>query len=539
MKFNPKYALVAILLLAAVLRFWGLGTAEFYHDEGLKAFRSIGYLDYLQTEDQTTPAQWFKDRLVLPWWTKLSFHDHPPLFFLVQNLFLKVFGVSLFAARLPSVLSGLFSVYLLYSIAKKIFKKEIVGLFAALILAVNLIHVWISRSSLIESFQIFLILLNIYLFLRFLDDYKRWLLFGLTVGLAFLAKYTSIFLVPVYGLYFIFYRREIFKRREFYWTLALATLIFSPVFIYNFFLWKTVGHFDLQFSYLFSQAAPEWRASLGKIQDPFSEIFSNIRLMYSIPFILAALTGISYAALELKRSRGRPAPAAIWFFSFIFITLVLVGTGSAFRFISLYAPITAMLIALFISWCFEKFGRKPLLVILTAAFLIYELIFALDIFRTFPDFGIVQLDRYFDSEFNGFRSSALPESSNPHLNKIIQDNSSRIPAKERKPFIVTYDGNIGLSPRLWLFTRRNFYEGIPAFSADQFKNLMGIGADKFKGFDIYFVKASANTYLNPLFVSLVAGELENYLHSNFNLAPVKTIYGYNNLLMFTVYKFSL
>src|SRR3989344_2226941 len=138
-RISEKQILIAILLLGAVLRFWGLGSAEIFHDEGLYAFRSIGYFDYIQNDTQTTPVQWLAVRTSaelsrtpspngsLPFWTSLSFHDHPPLFFLVQNIFFRIFGDSLFAARLPSVLAGLGSIYLVYLIGKKLSKNELAG----------------------------------------------------------------------------------------------------------------------------------------------------------------------------------------------------------------------------------------------------------------------------------------------------------------------------------------------------------------------------------------------------------------------------
>ena len=60
-KLTTRHFLIAILLIGAILRFWGLGSAEIFHDEGLYAFRSIGYVDYIQNDDQTTPVQWFRD----------------------------------------------------------------------------------------------------------------------------------------------------------------------------------------------------------------------------------------------------------------------------------------------------------------------------------------------------------------------------------------------------------------------------------------------------------------------------------------------
>jgi len=652
-KITEKHLLISILLLAAILRFWGLGSAEFYHDEGFTAFRSIGYLDYMNNDDQTTPIQWFKDLPSLPWWTQLSFHDHPPLFFLTQFISFKLFGDSLFAARLPSAIAGVASIYLVYLLSGLMLRtsdvrwtpdvqllknRRLMPLFAAFLFSISLVHIWVSRSSLFESVQIFFILLNIYYFFRIARNSipparqslngggsrsKDYLMFGLTLGLSFLTKYTSFFLIPVYVFYLFFISifrqcspsiprpkgrdgghglatssgtKPLFPERSrrvilvkdwrLYAAFSLAVIIFLPVIIYNIFLYKTVGHFDLQFAYLFNQNTPEWQASLGKIQDPFSDIVTNLFFMYSIPFLLMAIAGIGYTIYKIfnlrtsdvpnisaeggsasggknlnprtsdvqrfdlcrsvpksPKATGIPVPkgdigtSIFWLLNIIFITLMLTAVGSAFRFIALYAAPAIMLITFFLDRLISKFNGEILFRILITGFFIYELSFGASILWTFPDFGIVTLDKYFDEEFGGRRSLAIPVSSNSHLDKIIEDNIAGLPVMD-KQILIIYDTNIALSPRLWLFTRRNYYHGIPVLSVDQFKNFLKIGGtDQFNNYLIYFVKAGKNTQLNPAFFTPSGEEFESFLRSQFNLSPVKMIYGYNNLLMFTVYKF--
>ncbi len=608
-KITEKHILIAILALGAILRFWGLGSAEFYHDEGFLAFRSIGYLDYIQNDAQTTPVQWpavSSPNGSLPLWTHLSFHDHPPLFFLIQYIFFNIFGASLFAARLPSALAGILSVYLVYLISKKYFgwKNRRMVFFAPLLLSVSSIHIWISRSSLQESVQIFFILWNIYWFLKLTDQNSNpsinlpagrqvqelhmgyslsgsrrdaaWIWFGVTLGLAFLAKYTSFYLLPVYGFYLFseYLNSEnkksvlsLSKDYRLYLSLLITLLLFTPVIIYNFYLWKTVGHFDLQFSYLFGQNTPEWQASLGKINDPFSDIISNLVAMYSLPFILLALAGIGLAVYRTYKSSGinrtdrsdkadnsdktyKPDKSdttyrtdesyfIFWLLNIIFITLMLTAVGSAFRFLTFYAVPAVMLITILVDRFAGIFNKEILFKIAIAVFFAYELFFGSDILLAFPDFGIVTLDRYFDSEFGNTRSLAMPVSSNPHLDNVIRSHASRIPVGD-EPFLIIYDENISLSPRLWLFTRRNYYGGIPAFTVNQFRKFLNErGTEGFSGYDLYFVKASGQTYLNPLYSNLSAQEFEDFLKNELTLTPVKSIYGYDNLLMFSVYKFSL
>ena len=56
---NNRQILIAIFVVAVALRIWSLGAADMIDDEIYYTFRSIGYLDYLGFEEQTTPILWF------------------------------------------------------------------------------------------------------------------------------------------------------------------------------------------------------------------------------------------------------------------------------------------------------------------------------------------------------------------------------------------------------------------------------------------------------------------------------------------------
>ena len=171
-KWKTLWILAFILLIGAVLRFLGLGSSELLFDEGLYALRSIGYLDYLDAAAQPTPVEWLANQ-DLPWWTSLSFHDHPPLIFLIQHLSFKLFGDSLFAARLPSAIFGILSILLVYLIALRITNLNKLripnsfALIAAALFSISFAAVGVSRLAMMESVLFFFILLNIYFFLRF------------------------------------------------------------------------------------------------------------------------------------------------------------------------------------------------------------------------------------------------------------------------------------------------------------------------------------------------------------------------------------
>ena len=113
---NKKQILLFILIISAILRLYGLSRGDTVNDEVFMSFRGMGMIDFNEAAAQTTPLEWNDPNI--PWWTNLSFHDHPILVPLTQNFFMKILGENNFAFRLPSALLGIASIYLLYLIAK-------------------------------------------------------------------------------------------------------------------------------------------------------------------------------------------------------------------------------------------------------------------------------------------------------------------------------------------------------------------------------------------------------------------------------------
>ncbi len=591
---TAKNFLFGILVLAFLFRFWGAGGRDFFGDEGVDAFRGAGYVDYLGTSFQTQPIDWYKDS-VLPWWTKISFHDFPPLAMIIQHAFFGVFGDSILVARLPAIVLGTLSVLLIYLIVKRFFDEK-TALLAAFLSGTNGVMVWIFRTSILEPILLFFILLNIYWFFRFLEDKRKWRLFGLTLGLVALTKYTGVFLLPVYLSYLAYQSHQSDKSNEtnksdktyktdksdktdksylsdwrLYAAFGLALILFSPVLIYNFYLYQAVGHFDLQFAYLLGQETPEWTGLIGKIQSPFSEIWNNLTtgayepdgtfspvVSYGIPFLISSLIGFLYLLYgffsfkEGSASGGkktgdqkeREFAVFIWLY-LVFATLLLVEIGSAHRFLALYGPVFVILSAVSLSrlWFFGRdFKASYLLKFLICLFLIWEIFYSIN--RNFiqvPDYGIAKLDHFFEEEFAGKESAVIPESDNPHLNDIIKK------LKERKKVLrqaqdkrvlsmIIYNDNVELPILDWIFYRRFFYHGIPAMFVENFNKAVSTQSeDYFRNFTVYFVQSTEHALLNQFKKEKTAGlEFENRLQG-MGLSPVKIIYGHNNLPMFRIY----
>ncbi|OGF62290.1 hypothetical protein A2926_04345 [Candidatus Giovannonibacteria bacterium RIFCSPLOWO2_01_FULL_44_40] len=537
-KWKTLWILAFILLIGAVLRFLGLGSSELLFDEGLYALRSIGYLDYLDAAAQPTPVEWLANQ-DLPWWTSLSFHDHPPLIFLIQHLSFKLFGDSLFAARLPSAIFGILSILLVYLIALRITNLNKLripnsfALIAAALFSISFAAVGVSRLAMMESVLFFFILLNIYFFLRFLEDKKYWFFFGASLGLAFLTKYTAIFLIPAYLIFLLAAKSPLLKSKYLYASIFAAILLFSPVIIYNIYFYSAFGHFDLQFATLLRQKTPFWQGESGKTQEPFSNILENALAIYSTPLLVAIVFGAAVSVFVQNRQNR------LLLLFLLFQTLMFLPMGSAIRFISLYIISGVFAATLGFKWIWEKFGSK---FAFPAVFLVFvfELMLTLNLaFFNAPDYGVVQLDKYFDLVLGEGRSAATPTHPNQHLDKIIKQYAAYFP-ETLPPTGIIYDENIDSGAKLWLFSRRQFYRGIPIMPAADFEEKLknGKGA-MFEGYELYFVKAGPGAPLIPARPMPYAGEVENLLLDYGKTKPDFTAKSGDGEPAFNVYKFSL
>ena len=356
----------------------------------------------------------------------------------------------------------------------------------------------------------------------------------------------------MYSTYLLVFNRLVFKKRHLYFALVLALVIFSPVIVYNIYLYQTFGHFDLQIATLLHQNVPHWQGNSGKTQEPFSNIFENLISIYSLPVLFVAFLGalLSGVLFAMKNKFIREIKNILVFILslFVFITLLLVMIGSAIRFSVFYAiPISMIIGVLSIAiWDFAvKYNNRvwinKALVIVFSVFIVYEGIFTISSMKTVyaSDFGVMALDRYFDSVFKNMRPAGLLQHENPHLNKIIEKYASRysntLPATG-----IIYDDNIELPHRLWLISRRAFYHGIPIMPASEFANIIQKeGTGQFAGFTIYFVKADIGAPMRATNQLPQASQIEESLKNNLKLSPDAIFNDDSGQQAFRVYKCSI
>jgi 4-amino-4-deoxy-L-arabinose transferase-like glycosyltransferase len=542
-----KYHIVIIILIIAFLmRVWSIGNTEFSGDENAYAFRAVGYLDYLGTSLQTQPIDWYKNT-ELPAWTKLSFHDHPPLYFAVQHIFFKIFGDSIITSRLPAVFAGVIATMMVLLLAQALARRisgnenvqKIFPIFSMLVFAVQYGSVWIFQVSLIEGMLIPLILANMVAFFWALENKKHWWTFGITLGLVALTKYTGVILIPIYAIMLLARYRAQLREKQFYGALIIALIIFAPVIIYNTFLFIEHGHFDLQFAYLLGQETPEWQNLIGKTQNPFSAITTNFPRTYGTGTLVLTLMGLVLTARMWIRKEGREGIMFVWLCAITTFALFF-AVGSAPRFLAMWSPLTALLIAYGLAyvWVNKKYTRvlKGMVVII----ILYMVGHTVYVQKTqSADYGVGKLDQFFEREFAGKVSGITPGGDHPQLNKVIQKFAEKKSEKPQHFSMIIYNDQLSITTILWNFTRRMVYHSIPAMFIENFESVLSMqGKSFFDGFTLYFVQSKPGTLLNTFKREKTGEAFESRLREA-GIEPMITIHNSDGEEAFRVYQFSI
>lgn len=145
--------------------------------------------------------------------TKYSMGDfHPPGYFALLWIWIKLFGSSEISARLPSVLCGAATVYLTYLIGKELFSKR-AGLIASLFLSLAPLHIYYSQEARMYSFAAFAAVLATYFFIRLFRG-LRFGLWGYALSLVLLlySDYVAYLILPAHLVFVLVYQRKAFRK---------------------------------------------------------------------------------------------------------------------------------------------------------------------------------------------------------------------------------------------------------------------------------------------------------------------------------------
>lgn len=374
-----------IFVIVAVTHLLPISFGDFYSDNAINAFRAYGWLDYFGTSGQTTPLQWFGS---VPGWAQLSFHDAPPLAFLIQHIFFSILGGGTGIARLSFVLAGILSIWLVYKLLKKL-TNETVALIASLAYAVSSYAAWASQAAYLEGIQELFVVGSLLFGATYLfkDQSKKniylWMLF---FAMALMTKYTAVFLIPP-ALFYLFLFRSEFKKqwKHFLIALVLFVAIISPVVIYNANLYQTRGHFDAAFSSMIGMHSEDFtiisdRSTNTNIFLGILGLLKTLANNISYPFLILAIICFFLLCWSIKKT-GIKSFESWLVANTLFLCLVLDLAGSPVRFSSLVVPFLATIIGLGVYRAHQMIkseGTKRLLLIVVGVVMIVELVYSLN-----------------------------------------------------------------------------------------------------------------------------------------------------------------
>ena len=178
------YLFLLIILLATVIRFFGITKSSIWHDEGFSAMLSgRGWLDV---------------------WLGSARDVHPPLYYELLHGWGLVFGSSSLALRSLSAICGVIVVGLGYQISLKISKRHNLAALAGVILALNPFLVRYSQEARMYGVLGVFMLIAMLGLIRVVNDYKDklgYLLYivGISAGL-----YTHYFTVLVVASFWVY-----------------------------------------------------------------------------------------------------------------------------------------------------------------------------------------------------------------------------------------------------------------------------------------------------------------------------------------------
>jgi len=278
-------ALIVVLLLALVLRLVNLGSRNLWYDEAFavlyaeKSFSAILYGTITQVEGTAADV-------------------HPLLYYFFLHLWMGLFGQSPFVVRLPSVIFGLASIVLAFSIGRELFDSG-AGLLAATIITVAPFHINYSQENRMYSLLCLLSLLTVYFFIRCWkgNGYGNWLVFILAATLSLYTHNLAFLVILALDLFVLLTRRWRLLRPLIVSHLAFG-LLFSP--------WLTVV-----FSQFGKIRQAYWVPPPGLKELVQTLIFFHFDLLPTMPlglvsiFLFLSLLVLVLTLYRIGRARGR------------------------------------------------------------------------------------------------------------------------------------------------------------------------------------------------------------------------------------------
>ena len=258
-----------IIILGFLLRVYHLGGQSLWYDEISTASR-ISHTLYKTVKNIA------------------HFSPFPPLYYIVMNLWVRVFGNGEFALRFPSLIFSVLSIIFIFKLSQELFNKK-VAFISAFLLSISPYSINFAQEAKMYAMLWFFNIASFLFFYRFCKDYKfsNLALYVMSTILAIYTMYIGFIFIVIQNIfYFIFSAKKNLKE----WLLGqvLIAILYTP-WIYKF---KYV---------LMHRPGIDWIQKTDNHFRFFARAFNEF-------------TGISF---------GKEIPVELWLYLFLFFSILL------------------------------------------------------------------------------------------------------------------------------------------------------------------------------------------------------------------------
>ena len=348
---------------------------------------------------------------------------HPPLSYLISLLSGKLIGYSEISLRLPSVIFGCLTVYVIFKLALKLKLKQ--PILPAALLATSGLHIYYSQEARMYSLMTLLATLSLYFLISSLKKNRYFIYYSVFTALAVSTHYYTWFMLPVHWL--IVFSSNPKKIKPFILSQLAIIFGFLPL----------LPNFTNQLAAGLQAAtnSPEWGSTVGGLSlkslslIPVKFIIGRISFDNNyvyLAFLIIPLLISLYLFINLIKNYQKNRSTSVFILSWLFVPLII-GTIISFKIPVLgYHRFLFVLPALYLAQSqglsfLKSSTRKPLIITL----LLFNLITS----------GIYLLNsRFHREDWRGLAS------------QLVANNQSGSPvailAPVRTPLIYYYGGEI-------------------------------------------------------------------------------------------------
>ena len=243
MKDKTLYLFFIIFVVClGILLLINLGKVPFVIDESLGVSHIKGLMSYFSVPSSDSP-----ESTAFTWRIGGDNFNFEPSLLAYQAtgaIFFKIFGISEFSARLPSLISGLSLLLITFLFCKKFYDGKI-ALITSILLGTSVAFLFYSTQATYIMFSSSLIYVSIYLLIGLFtkDGLWRYILYPISLFFALISHPLAYLVMPISFIIIIYFSNINFWKRNYYRIILTAIIFAVPYILFFIFFHKQLPLF--------------------------------------------------------------------------------------------------------------------------------------------------------------------------------------------------------------------------------------------------------------------------------------------------------